>query len=90
MSINALSFMWVAINGITCWTALLLWLQVVWKEKNALYKYSYNEKKSTKSILVMYKTHQLLIKVYITALKRFRILSNLLHSQPVGIPIINE
>ena len=44
--INALSFMWVAINGTTCWTALLLWLQVVWKEKNnALYRYSYNEKK---------------------------------------------
>ena len=48
------------------------------------------KKKPTKSILVMYKTHQLLIKVYITALKRFRILSNVLHSQPVGIPIINE
>ena len=31
--INALSFMWVATNGTACWTALLLRLQVVWKEK---------------------------------------------------------
>ena len=30
---NALSFMWVAIKETTCWTALLLWLQFVWKEK---------------------------------------------------------
>ena len=32
----------------------------------------------------------MLIKVYITALKRFRIFSNLFHSQRVGTPIINE
>ena len=30
--INALSFVWAAINRIACWTALLLWLQAVWKE----------------------------------------------------------
>ena len=36
--------MWVAINGTACWTALLLWLQVVWKEKKErLYKYCNNE-----------------------------------------------
>ena len=32
----------------------------------------------------------MLIKVYITALKRFRIFSNLYDSQRVGTPIINE
>ena len=32
----------------------------------------------------------MLIKVYITALKRFRIFSNLFDSQCVGTPIINE
>ena len=32
----------------------------------------------------------MLIKVYITALKRFRIFSNLFNSQCVGTPIINE
>ena len=32
----------------------------------------------------------MLIKVYITALKRFRIFPNLFNSQPVGTPIVNE
>ena len=32
----------------------------------------------------------MLIKVYITALRRFRIFSNLYNSQSVGTPIINE
>ena len=31
--IKALLFMWVAIHGTACWTALLLWRQVVWREK---------------------------------------------------------
>ena len=33
---------------------------------------------------------KMLIKVYITAVKRFRIISNLFDSRRVGIPMINE
>ena len=44
------------------------------------------------SILVIYEKHQNVnqIKVYITALKRFRIFSKLFDSQRVGTPSINE
>ena len=59
--------------------------------KNALYKYFNNENISCQN-LVIYEKHQNVnqIKVYITALKRFRIFSKLFDSQRVGTPSINE
>ena len=52
------------------------------KRKNTLYEYSNNE-----NIPYLFK---ILIKVYITALQRFCMFSNLFDSQGVGTPIINK
>ena len=59
------------------------------KRKNALYKYSYNEN-IPYQLYKYIKNIKMLIKVYINALKRFCIFSNLFDSQRVGTPIINE
>ena len=50
------------------------------KKKNALYKYSNNENIPYQFYSYI-KNIKMLIKVYITALKRFRISSNLFNSQ---------
>ena len=69
--IIALSFMWVAINGTVCWTAVFLWRQVVWKErKNAPCRYSYNKNiplfmnfiNISKEIVLLIKLYNLLWK----------------------------
>ena len=59
------------------------------KRKNALYKYSNNEN-IPYQLYKYIKNIKMLIKVYINALKRFCIFSNLFDSQRVGTPIINE
>ena len=57
------------------------------KKKEALYKYSNNENIPYQFWLYI-KHIKMLIRVYITALKRFRIFSNLFDSQRVGTHII--
>ena len=46
----------IAINGTSCWTALLLWLQVVWKGKKRMHCINILIMKI--SILVIYKKNQ--------------------------------
>ena len=82
--------MWVAINGTACWSAMLLWRQVVGKN-TALCKYSYDLKNIPyefkyyiKDIILLIEWYNLLWKDIVS----FHIYS--INSKRVGSSIINE
>ena len=82
--------MWIAINGTACWTALLLSLQVVWREKKERVVYLFYCWKYTIYILVIYQKYQNVDESVHNCSEKISNLQSLFNCQSVGTPIINE